>query len=146
VRARALVDPGPVVSIGDDATDVVSRLVRAGWDGLVVVDGTRTVATVSLAQVLRLVLPDYIEDDESLAGVYGEQQAEVFAAALQGHTVADVLPRPPRDPVLVRPDATLLQIAAAMATHACSIVAVVEQGRTLGAIGAHAVLAAASPP
>lgn len=128
----------------DAAGDVVRRLVARGWDGLVVVDGAGApVATVSLAQVLRLLLPDYVEDDESLAVYSGD---EVFAETLAGRTVRDVLPFPHREPVVVSPDASLAQVAAAMATRACSVVAVVAGTRVLGAVGAHAVLAAASGP
>jgi predicted transcriptional regulator len=144
VRARDLADPAAVVGAHEDAADVVRRLVAGGWDGLVVTDAGRTLATVSLAQVLRLLLPDYLEEDESLAAVYSETVADALGDALDGQVVADVLPQPRRDPVVVPADATLLQVAAAMARHACSVVAVVEHRRVLGAIGAHAVLAAAT--
>jgi hypothetical protein len=146
VHARDLTDPAPVVPLHADAAETLRRLVAQGWDGLVAVDGPRTVATVSLAQSLRLLLPDFVEDDESLARVYAEAEAEALASALVGRRLGDVLPQPTRSPVLVRPSATLLEVAAAMATRACSIVAVVEHGTTLGAVGTRAVLRAAFPP
>ena len=146
MRARDLADPSAVVRRDDDASAVVRRLVAGGWDGLVVVEGSgRPLATVSLAQVLRLLLPEYIEEDVSLASVYAERQADVFAEAMAGRTVGQVLPQPPRQPVVVSPTATLLEVATAMATRRCSVVAVVESAGTIGAIGAHDVLRAALP-
>lgn len=133
------------MAVDADATETLRRMLAQGWDGLVVVDGPRTVATVSLAQSLRLLLPDYVEDDEALASVYAEAQADAVAAGLRGSRVRDVLPQPHRSPVLVRPSATLLEIAAAMATRGSTIVAVVERGATLGAVGTRAVLRAALP-
>lgn len=142
--ARDLADPAPVVRGDDDAGWVLRRLVAGGWDGLVVVDDADApVTTVSLAQVLRLLLPEYIEEDVSLASVYAERQSDVLADALAGRLVAQVLPQPRRDPVVVDAGATLLEVAAAMATLRSSVVAVVDAGRTSGALGAHAVLRAA---
>lgn len=135
-----------MVHRNSDALDVVRRLVAGGWDGLVVVDDRGPVATVSLAQVLRLALPDYIEDDVSLASVYAEKTADTFGEMLRGRPVGEVLPWPPRDPVVVRPSATLLEVAAHMATEFTAIVAVVEPPRTLGAVGARAVVKAILPP
>ena len=146
MRARDLLDPSPVVHRSSDALDVVRRLVAGGWDGLVVVDDDGPVATVSLAQVLRLALPDYIEDDVSLASVYAEKIADSFGETMRGRPVSEVLPWPHREPVVVRPTATLLEVAALMATEFTAIVAVVEDGRTLGAVGARALMRAILPP
>lgn len=142
--ARDLADPSPVVRGDDDAGSVLRRLVAGGWDGLVVVDGAGApLTTTSLAQVLRMLLPEYIEEDVSLASVYAERQADVLADALAGRTVAQVLPQPGREPVVVDAGATLLEVAAVMASQRSSVVAVVDAGRTTGALGAHAVLRAA---
>ena len=103
--------------------------------------------TVSLAQVLRLALPDYIEDDVSLASVYAERDADTFAETLRNRQVHEVMPRPKRKnpPVVVPPAATLLEVSALMAVHNTAIVAVVEDERTIGAVGAHAVMHATLP-
>lgn len=130
----------------EDSHDVVRRLVAGRWDGLVVVDDDGPLATVSLAQVLRLALPDYIEDDVSLASVYAETVADSFGESMIGRPVGQVLPWPHRDPVVVPPSATLLEIAALMATENTAIVAVVDDGRTLGSVGATALMTAVLPP
>jgi CBS domain-containing protein len=148
VHARDHLDSGPVVSKDADALQVVRDLVEHHWDGLVVVDDALApLATVSLAQVLRLALPDYIEDDVSLASVYAERDADTFAETLRGRTVGEVMPRPRRrhPPTTVRPDDTLLEVAAVMAVQHTAIVAVVDQRRTIGALGAHAVMKATLP-
>ncbi len=146
MRALDLLDPDPVVHKTAEALDVVRRLVAGWWDGIVVVDDDGPVATVSLAQVLRLALPDYIEDDVSLASVYAERIADSFGETMRGRPVSEVLPWPHRDPVVVRPSATLLETAAIMATEHTAIVAVAEHGHTLGAVGARAVMKAILPP
>jgi len=135
-----------VVHLSSDALEVMRRLVAGWWDGIVVVDDDGPVATVSLAQVLRLALPDYIEDDVSLASVYAEGIADTFGEEMRDRPVSEVLPWPHRPPVVVRPSATLLETAARMATEHTAIVAVVEHGRTLGAVGARAVMKAILPP
>jgi CBS domain-containing protein len=148
VHARDLLDTGPVVQQDADALDVVTELVDNHWDGLVIVDGdSRALATVSLAQVLRLALPDYIEDDVSLASVYAERDADTFAETLRNRQVHEVMPRPKRKnpPVVVPPAATLLEVSALMAVHNTAIVAVVEEERTIWAVGAHAVMHATLP-
>lgn len=129
-----------------DAVDVVTRLVEHHWDGLVIVDNMLApLATVSVAQVLRLALPDYIEDDVSLASVYAERDADTFAESMRGRTVYEVRPRPGEQVVSVPPEATLLEVSAQMAVHFSSIVAVVDGERTIGSVGAHAVLTATLP-
>jgi CBS domain-containing protein len=148
VHARNHLDVGPVVQADADALEVVTSLVDNHWDGLVVVDEKMwALATVSLAQVLRLALPDYIEEDVSLALVYAERVADTFAETLRGRKVHEVMPRPAAKypPVIVRPEATLLEVAAGMAVRKTAIVAVVESSRTIGSVGAHAVLAATLP-
>ena len=148
VHARNHLDSGPVVSKDADALRVVTDLVHHHWDGLVVVDDDLApLATVSMAQVLRLALPDYIEDDVSLASVYAERDADTFAETLRGRTVGEVTPRPRRrhPPITVHPGDTLLEVAATMAVHFTSIVAVVEDGRTIGALGAYEVMKATLP-
>jgi CBS domain-containing protein len=138
VHARDLLDTGPVVQQDADALDVVTELVDNHWDGLVIVDGdSRALATVSLAQVLRL----------ALASVYAERDADTFAETLRNRQVHEVMPRPKRKnpPVVVPPAATLLEVSALMAVHNTAIVAVVEEERTIGAVGAHAVMHATLP-
>ena len=126
---------------------MVTALVEGHWDGLVIVDAFMApLATVSLAQVLRLALPDYIEDDVSLASVYAERDADTFAESLRGRRVREVMPRPKHHhPVTVPPEATLLEVSALMAVEFTAIVAVVEGRRTIGAVSSHAVLTATLP-
>jgi predicted transcriptional regulator len=146
VQARDLLDTGPVVHQDAEALEVVTSLVAEHWDGLVIVDEAMApLATVSLAQVLRLALPDYIEDDVSLASVYSERDADTFAESLRGRTVYEVMPRPRQTIVTVAPEATLLEVAALMAVHFTAIVAVVDRHRVIGAVGAHALMKATLP-
>lgn len=114
---------------------------------MIVDEALAPLATVSLDQVLRLSLPDYIEDDVSLASVYAERDADTFAETLRGRTVGEVAPghRRRHPLVTVSPGDTLLEVAAVMAVHFTAIVAVVDGGRTIGALGAHAVMEATLP-
>ena len=63
-----------------------------------------------------------------------EAHAGRFMAELADRTVAELLPKNPGELPVVDPDATVLEIAALMARARSPLVAVVGQGRLLGAI------------
>ena len=74
------------MAVDADATETLRRMLAQGWDGLVVVDGPRTVATVSLAQSLRLLLPDYVE-----TRVVGGSDLNVTAGASHAQAASDIV-------------------------------------------------------
>ncbi len=86
------------------------------------------------SQVLRFVIPRYIQDDEALARVIDEQTADDMFAGLAGRTVRDLLPKGDREPPVVKAEDTVMEVAALMARAHSPLVAVVEGKKFLGCI------------
>ena len=152
MRARDLAEPFPVVHPDTDALTATRLLVDQGLPGLVVTDRDgRPLVILPGSQVLRFALPDYIEDDATLARVIPEQEADRFCEALTGHTVAELmpgkeyLPRRERDRPVVSADATVLEVASVMSRQHSPVVAVVEGDDILGVVTVHRLLGALLP-
>jgi CBS domain-containing protein len=152
VRARDLAEPFPVVHPGDDALVATRLLVDQGLPGLVVTDDDgRPLVILPGSQVLRFALPDYVEEDPPLARVIPEAEADRFCDALSGRTVAELmpgkefLPERDRDRPIVRPDATVLEIASVMSRQKSPVVAVMDGGDILGVVTVHRLLGALLP-
>ena len=88
------------------------------------------------SQVLRFIIPRYVQDDPALARVYDERASDELCAKLTGSTVRDLLPdgQDVDEIPVVDPDATMIEVAAVMARMHSPIVAVVEGSQLLGAI------------
>lgn len=152
MKARDLAEQFPVVHPETDALEATRVLVERGLPGLVVTDHDgRPLVILPGSQVLRFALPDYVEDDPSLAGVIPEVDADRFCHALRGKTVAELMPGkkylPQRDydRPIVPPGATALQVASVMSRQKSPVVAVVEGDDVIGVITVHRLLGALLP-
>jgi CBS domain-containing protein len=151
VRARELAEPFPVVHLDTDALEATRLLVDRALPGLVVVDRYGLpLFILPGSQVLRFALPDFVEEDRTLASVYSESDADALCESLRGRTVQELmpstkfLPRGAPRPI-VAPDATLMEVAAVMAEQHSPVVAVVHEGHIIGVITVHRLLGAALP-
>jgi len=136
VIARDLAVPCASIGMDDDAIDAVRLLAEAHVPGLVVCepDG-RPTRILPGSQVLRFVLPRYVQDDPALARVLGEKASERLLGELTGRKVRELLPsRPDTDLAVANPDDTLLELAALMARLHSPVVAVVEDGLLVGCV------------
>jgi CBS domain-containing protein len=135
MRARDLAEPFPTVQLSTPAVEAARLLAGADLPGLIVVgeDGA-PLAVLPGTQVLRMAVPTYVQDDPPLAATIDEPTADLFIRALAKRTVRDVLPRERREVAIVRPSATVLEVAALMARTRSPLVAVVESKRLLGAV------------
>lgn len=142
MRARDLAMPFPAVSVTAPALDAARLLARENLPGLIVVDESGApLAVLPGTQVLRMALPSYCVEDPTLARVVDEAAADVFANGLDGRTVRDGLQADHRELPVVRPDATVLEIASLMASTRTPLVAVVDESGTVhGAITLDALL------
>lgn len=150
VKARALARPYPTVVDTSGAVDAARLLTEQDRPGLIVVDGQdRPVAVLPGSQVLRLLIPGYIRDDRTLAGVVDDDFVDHMCDALEGRSVAEVLPKDRSRLPVVGPDESVLEVAALMAAERSPIVAVVEgpgtKGALIGAITLPVVLGALLP-
>ncbi|MBA3744028.1 CBS domain-containing protein [Sporichthya sp.] len=133
--ARELVEPFPVVALESPALDATRLLIERRLPGLIVVDAHGAPHSVLPgSQVLRFLVPAYVQEDPSLARVYDEAHADRLCASLAGRTVADLLPTKRVELSVVDAGDTALEIAAIMAKLRSPLVAVVDDGRLLGAI------------
>lgn len=116
---------------------------------IVVDDNEHPVAILPGSQVLRLVIPHYVQQDPTLARVLDEAHADRMCEELERKLVRDALPREPTQLPKVGPDDTVLEIAAIMAATRSPVVAVVdERSKTaplLGAVTVAQLLAALLP-
>lgn len=137
MRARDLAQNVPTVSLDTDAMEAARLLSHERLPGLVVLSTEgRPYTVLPGSQVLRFIIPKYVQDDPPLARVYDEKASDELCAKLTGSTVRDMLPdHPDVDEIpLVDEDATLIEVAAVMARMHSPIVAVVGGDGVLGAI------------
>ncbi|MGY4712637.1 CBS domain-containing protein [Mycolicibacterium sp. CBM1] len=141
MRAEQIAEQFPVVRSDSSALDAVRLLAEQRLPGLVVTDPQdRPLAILPASEVVRLLVPAYIQDDPSLAGVLGEQAADRIADKLGGKSVAQVLPKSPPHMPTVNADDTIVEVAAIMAQDRSPLVAVVIGPRLVGVITASRLL------
>jgi CBS domain-containing protein len=141
VRAEKIAEEFPVVALNSNALDAVRLLASRRLPGLVVTDTAGTPVTILPAsQVVRLLVPPYVQDDPSLAGVLSESMADRVADKLGGKTVQAVLPKPTPDMTTVKADDTIIEVAAAMARNRSPLVAVIGGDGLVGVITASRLL------
>src|SRR3954447_5839406 len=133
MRCRQLVEPFPTTTLDEDALDAARRMAAERRPGLVVVDESGKVLRVLPgSQVLRFVVPRYVQDDPALARVIDEQAADRVSAKLRGRKVRDVLPPDGKDRIpVLRDDDTVLEVAAAMAAAHSPLVVVTDAAKQL---------------
>ena len=138
VQAKDLAKPYPTIRMDTSAADAARLLAERRLPALIVVDANEhPLAILPGSQVLRLLIPPYVQDDPALARVLDEAFADRIWEALDEKVVADLLPRQRVPLPVVAPDDTVLEIAAIMAANRCPLVAVVEErSKTAPLIGA----------
>lgn len=138
MKARDLAAPYPTVRAEAPAVDAARVLTEAGRPALVVVDEhDHPVAILPASQVLRFVIPRYVQDDPALARVLDEDFADHMCDSLAGRSVSELLPDQGPKLVVVEPDDNAIEIAALMAGNRSPLVAVVDgNGSSAPMIGA----------
>lgn len=144
MRAEDIAEVFPVVAIDSDALDAARLLAEHRLPGIVVTTPSgRPYALLPASQVVRFLVPGYVQDDPALAGVLDESMADRAAEKLAGKTVRDVLPEHLLDVPAAHADDTIIEVAALMARLRTPLIAVIKNGRLHGVITASRLLAAA---
>ena len=144
MRAEELAEDFPVVTVDSDALDAARLLAEHRLPGIVVTDRSgKPFAVLPASQVVRFIVPRYVQDDPSLAGVLNESMADRAADKLGGKTVGDVLPDHLTKVPAAHADDTIIEVAAVMARLRSPLIAVVKDGKLFGVITASRLLAAA---
>lgn len=137
MRARDLCLSLPTVTIDDDALAAARAMAAARDPGLIVLDESqRPVAVLPGSQVLRTLVPAYVQDDPALARALDESGSDDLVRRLTTQGVRELINSSGdrRELPVVDGDATALEIAAVMARMHSPLVAVVDGGRYVGAI------------
>jgi predicted transcriptional regulator len=141
VHAKEMAEEFPIIGCDSDAWDAVTELARHRLPGLVVTEATgQPVAILPASQVVRMLVPRYVQDDPSLAGVLSESMADRVADKLHGKTVRSLLPDDAPELAVVRDDDTIVEVAAVMARLRCPLAAVMTGDRIVGVITASRLL------
>lgn len=144
MRAEDLAEPFPTVLLTSDAVAAARMIGQGRLPGLIVCEEDGTPHTVlGGSQVVRFMIPEYVQEDPTLALVYGEDAAAKLVGRLATKTVHDLLPRRQDRTELpaVDGDATTVEIAAVMARMRSPLVAVLDsEGRVSGAVTASRLL------
>jgi CBS domain-containing protein len=144
MRAADLAEDFPVVTVDSDALDAARLLAEHRLPGIVVTDTSgKPFAVLPASQVVRFIVPRYVQDDPSLAGVLNESMADRAADKLGGKRVRDVLPDHLTNIPSAHADDTIIEVAAVMARLRSPLMAVVKDGKLFGVITASHLLAAA---
>jgi CBS domain-containing protein len=129
-----------------DAIETVRLMVERRLPGLLVTDSAGLPhAALPACEVIRTVVPGYVQEDRGLARVIDEPHADLLCRALQGRTVADCLPGGRQFLPTAGPDWTAVELAELMARSRSPFIAVVERpdegpGRLLGVVTAERLL------
>jgi CBS domain-containing protein len=136
VIARDLAVPYPSIGIDDDALDAARMMAEQRLPGIVVCEPSgRPTRILPGSQVLRFVIPRYVQDETALARVISERASDRLLGELVGKKVRDVLSQPPDvDLAVANPDDTVLEIAVLMARTHSPLVAVVEHNLLIGCV------------
>jgi CBS-domain-containing membrane protein len=128
----------------EDAVLSALRLVcQHGLPGLVVADEHGdVVGCMSSVDLVQLALPRYLRDQPIIARVFNEEHADHIAAALVDTRLRDVLGEMADRVPVVRPDATVVELAELMARRSCPIALIRQEHKTLGIVTANRLLTA----
>ncbi|MER7449397.1 CBS domain-containing protein [Nocardia beijingensis] len=144
MHAAQMAEEYPVVRLDTDALDAARLLAEHRLPGIVVTDNRGVPeAVLPASQVVRFIVPRYVQDDPSLAGVLDESMCDRIADKLRGKKVRDVIPEHLSKVPAARADDTIIEVAAAMARLRCPLIAVLKDDELFGVITASRLLAAA---
>jgi len=137
MRAAEIDEEFPVVDIDSPALDAARMLAEHCLPGIVVVsaDG-QLYAVLPASQVVRFIVPRYVQDDPLLARVLAESMADRAVETLGGKTIRELLPRRQRTLPTVDADDTIVEVATIMGRLQTPLIAVMKQGKLHGVITA----------
>jgi CBS domain-containing protein len=144
VKAEEIAEEFPVVDIDSPALDAARMLTEHHLPGIVVLttDG-QLYAVLPASQVVRFIVPIYVQDDPSLAGVLAESMADRAAEKLGGKTVRELLQQHQLTLAAANADDTIIEVAAIMGRLRSPLIAVMKEGKLHGVITASRLLAVA---
>ncbi len=137
MRAAEIDEEFPVVDIDSPAVDAARMLAEHCLPGIVVLtaDG-QLYAVLPASQVVRFIVPSYVQEDPLLARVLAESVADRAVDALGGKTIRELLPQQRLRLPIANADDTILEVATIMGMLRSPLIAVMKQGKLHGVITA----------
>ncbi|WP_406000284.1 CBS domain-containing protein [Streptomyces sp. NBC_00829] len=130
MRARDLAVDYESVTVDSDALEAAQLMAEHRLPGLLVLDERgEPKAILPASQMVKVLVPEYVIEDPTLAAVVDEKHADRLCQALAGRSVGDCLPSTPSPPPIAEPDDTALEVAALMARVRSPLVAVAEKAK-----------------
>ena len=137
----------PLVDLDTSALEAARLLAQRRLPALVVTEADGSPHSILPAsQVVRFLVPGYVQDDPSLARVMNESMADRAGDKLASKRVRDLLPDERRELAAVNHDDTIIEVAAIMARLRCPLAAVMKADRLIGVISASRLLELALQP
>jgi CBS domain-containing protein len=136
----------PLVDLDTNALEAAHLLADRRLPALVVTETDGSPHSILPAsQVVRFLVPGYVQDDPSLARVMNESMADRAGEKLNNKRVRDLLPREHSELAAVNHDDTIIEVAAIMARLRCPLAAVMKGDKLVGVITASRLLELALP-
>ena len=147
MHAEQMAEDTPLVDLDTSALAAARLLAERRLPALVVTkaDGSPH-SILPASQVVRFLVPGYVQDDPSLARVMNESMADRAGDKLADKRVRDLLPAERRELAVVNYDDTIIEVAAIMARLRCPLAAVMKGDKLIGAITASRLLELALQP
>jgi CBS domain-containing protein len=137
----------PLVNLDTSALAAARLLAEQRLPALVVTEADGSPHSILPAsQVVRFLVPGYVQDDPSLARVMNESMADRAGDKLASKLVRDLLPTERRELAAVNYDDTIIEVAAMMARLRCPLAAVMKGDKLIGVISASRLLELALQP
>lgn len=135
MKARNLVSPQHTVRTDAPAAEAADILARQDVRGVLIVDASGGfVDVLSDSELLRDLLPPYVDVASTLAHVLEESAADALFRRLDGRTVGDLLRYDREVEPVVHAEDTLIEVASVMVRAHASLVGVLEDGVLAGGI------------
>jgi CBS domain-containing protein len=147
VHAEQMAEEMPLVDLDTSALAAARLLAERRLPALVVTQADGSPHSILPAsQVVRFLVPGYVQDDPSLARVMNESMADRAGEKLANKRVRDLLPAERRELAAVNYDDTIIEVAAIMARLRCPLAAVMKGDKLIGVISASRLLELALQP
>ncbi|WP_297628070.1 CBS domain-containing protein [Nocardia sp.] len=141
MHAAQMAEEYPMIDLDSDAMDAARLLAEHRLPGILVTDAQGAPHSVLPAsQVVLFIVPKYVQDDPSLAGVLNESMCNQVANRLRGKKVRDVIPERLTKIPAVQADDNTVEVAALMARYKTPLIAVLDGKKLLGVITASRLL------
>ncbi|GAB0107207.1 CBS domain-containing protein [Nocardia sp. JMUB6875] len=141
MHAAQMAEEYPVIDLDSDAIDAARLLAEHRLPGILVTDGNgKPHSVLPASQVVLFIVPKYVQDDPSLAGVLSENMCGQVVKRLRGKKVRDVIPERLTKIPAAKADDNFVEVAALMAKYKSPLVAVQDGDTLLGVITASRLL------